>query len=327
MQRDRVRQLVLNNRWGRAGRNYRNLVGLVASGRLRLRPAPGESTLNRVVRRVYAAGMAPHHDFILRRLSYDLAQKLETQRGATFDLDAEGRLLARLDGLTVRLQSLDDLVAFSEVFGGRLYQFETERPVVVWDVGMHVGFASLFFAQLPQVVHVVACEPFAPTYQAGQANLALNPGLAGKITAHPYGLSDWTGSAEVAYDQEYKAGVGLAGLPKGVAAGLSSTRERIAIRDAVAVFEELRAAYPGLEVVAKIDCEGEEYKIVPALQRSGALAHIGLIMMEWHHHGPAPLTQTLAASGFQVALLDDATTPIGMLRATAGRFAQPVAAG
>ena len=75
------------------------------------------------------------------------------------------------------------------------------------------------------------------------------------------------------------------------------------MRKAGDVLESIRSAYPGLPVVAKIDCKGAEYEIIDSHYQSGKLNDIEAIMMEWHRDGPDQLIECLMDAGFMVSSL------------------------
>ena len=89
-------------------------------------------------------------------------------------------------------------------------------------------------------------------------------------------------------------------------------REEVVLRSAPSVLEEIAAAHPGTDLVAKIDCEGCEYEIVDALDQRDLLRALTAVMIEWHSHGAKP-PSALARNGF--AVFADRSSAAGMLYA------------
>jgi hypothetical protein len=104
-----------------------------------------------------------------------------------------------------------------------------------------------------------------------------------------------------------------------IAAGLVSRsdcrREEVVVRSAAVMLDDIATAHPGVDLVAKIDCEGCEYEIVEALGRDGRLGRLRAVMIEWHSKGAGPLASELARHGFAVFARPDASGHAGMLYA------------
>ena len=164
------------------------------------------------------------------------------------------------------------------------------RPMVMWDIGMNIGLASLYFATKDDVV-VVGHEPLQKTYQLALENSMLNPELSKKIAVFNYGIGGSDRIEIVEYCHEYKGSVGIRGLVgdanlRRTILGIDEkstefSKDDLMMRKASDVLESIRSAYPGLPVVAKIDCEGAEYEIIDSLYHGGKLTDIEAIMMEW----------------------------------------------
>ncbi len=70
-----------------------------------------------------------------------------------------------------------------------------ERGFVL-DVGANTGLFSLLAAAASPAVKVCAFEPLASIREILEANLAINPALANRVSVHPIGLSETAGTFE-----------------------------------------------------------------------------------------------------------------------------------
>jgi FkbM family methyltransferase len=249
-----------------------------------------------------------------------LMHGLRKRAGADFSVGADGELHLSVNGLSVLAQTSEDIFILHEIFVDRVYEHWIDRPAVVWDIGGNVGFASLYFAQQASVRAVVSFEPFKPTHKQALRNLALNPTVAARIDARACGVAATDRRELLDYQYQWKGHAGTADtMAHVVAAGLiprsACVREEVVMRSAVAVLDEIAAAHPGVDLVAKIDCEGCEYEIVEALGREGRLRALTAVMIEWHTRGTGPLTSELARHGFAVFSRADASGHAGMLYA------------
>lgn len=244
------------------------------------------------------------------------ARLLCNQAGAVFSI-LDGDLQVQVGGITVAPQTAEELFILAEIFVRHEYKLSSPVPVVVWDIGMNVGFASLYFATMESVVAVRSFEPFSPTFKAAQCNLALNPERAKKIKAYPFGISATDGQFTAKYANELK---GHASLDEDSrddtgAAMESAKLEQVRVVGAAMALDRIRSEFPGIEILAKIDCEGSEYVIIESLSNSGKLRMLRALIIEWHKRGPDVLVEQLRNAGFIAfaTALDDRST--GMIYA------------
>lgn len=184
-----------------------------------------------------------------------------------------------IDGLRIRSASYDDIHFVDEIFYKKTYNLVSAVDTCFLDIGMNVGLASLLFAKMPNVREVHAFEPFPDTYARALRNLQLNPDLANKVTAYPFGLA--------ARDEEL-----VVQVEEGVAnsGGWNLRSEhgdrtvRLDVRDAASVLGPIisNANASGRQVIAKIDCEGSEFDIFESLSRAGLFGAITALLVEWH---------------------------------------------
>jgi FkbM family methyltransferase len=213
-----------------------------------------------------------------------------------------------VEGVSMHARSRDDLNFIGEVFHQHAYNLKSDRPVAVVDVGMNIGLTSLMLATKSEVAEVHAFEPFVDTYQRAVANIGLNPGVASKIQAHNFGLSDkdWDGALAVNASDDSGSRSTIA-VPNGqqIHITLRSASETLG-----PIIEQAEAR--GLSVVVKLDCEGSEFAIVRSLAEAGLIGRISAFMVEWHamfaELDQNTLLAPLRAAGF---LVFDQSPPVG----------------
>ncbi|MES1198160.1 MAG: hypothetical protein ABUL41_02680, partial [Chitinophagaceae bacterium] len=62
------------------------------------------------------------------------------------------------------LSSRSDIYSALEVFGEDIYAYKFNKKLIAIDIGMNVGFASLFFSANDNIEKVYSFEPFEETY-------------------------------------------------------------------------------------------------------------------------------------------------------------------
>jgi len=223
--------------------------------------------------------------------------RLLRSAGAHFTV-VDGELRVRMSNVEVIAQSAEDFFILMEVFVHRCYQFAPPQPVVVWDIGMNVGFAALFFATQPNVIAVRSFEPFERTYRQAERNLGLNAAAASKIRTVCAGIGTSNDNVEASYSYEVKGHASTQSNGFGAYPDLPVTKETIQLLAAADTLETIRAEFPDHPIVAKIDCEGAEYSIIESLAAANRLRNLAAVMIEWHHRGPEPLLELLNGCGF-----------------------------
>jgi FkbM family methyltransferase len=212
-----------------------------------------------------------------------------------------GSVILSKDGVRFNARCRDDTNFIGEIFFERAYNISVDRDVCVIDIGMNIGLASLQFASRPHVKEVHAFEPFGSTYERALANLALNPALASKISAHNIGLGDRDALETFKIRDTQDSG---ARSTRNDDAG--EIEVQLQMRAAGAVLEPIiaKAEALGRVVLAKIDCEGAEYAVFESLEAAGLLERISIFVMEWHPVIPGKslpdLLEPLRARGFVI---------------------------
>lgn len=119
------------------------------------------------------------YNFFLQSL--ELAQSLKESIGAKFEI-IDGELRVYIKDIIFNVQTSEEILILHEIFVGGIYNIITPKPVVVLDIGMNTGFASLYFSIQPCVLSVVGYEPFVKTYEQAKENFSLNPEIAKKLS-------------------------------------------------------------------------------------------------------------------------------------------------
>jgi len=226
-----------------------------------------------------------------------------------------GVIVAKGKDFTTEIHTAEELFILREICLSRDYNFQSCGDVVVIDIGMNVGLASLFFASREDVEHVYGFEPFKPTYLQCLRNLEKNHKLSHKISASNFGLAHDHQTLEVDYDFEYKGQVGIHGTGLIRSSLKSVSKEKIKLEPIIPEIKKIIDLHPGMGVVCKIDCEGGEYDIFRLFSEHGIPEAIKVIMMEWHQKGPERLLDTLRLNNFRSVATYAYRQDVGMIYA------------
>lgn len=250
--------------------------------------------------------------------SYPWALQLVDALNARFYLNERDELFIDVAGLGASVQRTEEIWMLKELLVEGSYNMRFSRPTVVWDIGMNVGLAAIYFASQPDVV-VVGFEPFKKTYNRALRNIALNPKISQRIKAYNIGASDSKSKVTAEYNPLIAGQLGLFGPRPDNMDGLNFETEEIELDDAGEILDSIVATYPGRDLIGKIDCEGSEYQIIKKLHETGRLKLIDSIMLEWHRripaHDPSTIAKQLCDSGFRVFQLTPYDRVGGMLYA------------
>ncbi|MBC8063225.1 MAG: FkbM family methyltransferase [Chlorobia bacterium] len=274
------------------------------------------------------ASLSPEGELCLPGLGFkskilDTASTLAlSAHEALFQLKAyaSAELAYRDDHISIAVQGVQlhgyshsDIVTAKEIFVDELYSFHLDSELVVIDIGMNVGLASLYFAKRHRCV-VHGYELFPSTANVASRNIDLNPDLAPNITVNAFGIFD--------RDSEFE----LISRPEARNAGsliwkreeLPGIAEKVETREATSALKPILDQYPDRKAVLKLDAEGAEYEILQNLFESGTLQRFDLIMMEWHERPSHPietvLTQ-LASAGFVYTSRREPASMVGFINA------------
>lgn len=209
-------------------------------------------------------------------------------------------LKGRFEGCDFHIRSTEDLQIFQEVFIQKDYDVELPGELVVADVGMNVGYASLRFASMTWVQEVHSFEPFEYPFARAIENFNLNPGIRPKIFPHVFGLFDANLQRLVRYDDQQTISTSVRGAGSG-------TDVTIQLREASAVLRPIirNAKAKSCRFMLKLDCEGSEFPIIENLHSTGLLKEIDVLLLEWHKwwdrsKSQRALIEPLLESGFLI---------------------------
>jgi FkbM family methyltransferase len=224
--------------------------------------------------------------------------------GWRFSRLPSANLLAQRESLSIHVTTDEERDMITEIFLAGCYDLRLPGTWQVVDVGANVGMAALFFASQPWVQRVVSFEPFAPTADAFEANVRLNPHLAPKISLVRKGLDETDKNLTVDYHRNLRGSMSLAGLGawRGSPAA-SAEKVAIDVRRASAELAPILASLSEGRLLGKVDCEGSEYGIFRDLEASGAIGKFSAFVVEWHGAGPDEIAALLQRNHFAVQVL------------------------
>lgn len=188
------------------------------------------------------------------------------------------------------------------------YNFITDRPAVVLDIGANICDTPLYFAQRENIKKVYAYEPMPRTYAIARHNLDLNPRYAPKIQLENAGLGVKTEDIQMPFN--YPEGSGSASTVVINQAHrdylgrffsdsvLKNSGGTIHILDATEVLRDIRRKHAHEFLFVKCDCEGAEWAILKTWEDHHLLGEVDGISMEFHYGSPEPLLASLTKSGF-----------------------------
>jgi len=202
------------------------------------------------------------------------------------------------NGIFVRGDAPDVICAARDVFATEEYKFNPSgHEYIIFDIGLNVGIASLYFAQQDFIKKVYGFEPFKPTYAQAERNMLLNPELSQKIKIFNFGLSDKNTELELPYDLNRTGS--MSSMPVS-GRRLFSNMEKINLCRASDILSPIIEKHDLYKIGLKIDCEGAEIEIIPDLEKSGLLRKIDLIILEYHSDNYNTLINILKDKGFNV---------------------------
>jgi FkbM family methyltransferase len=254
------------------------------------------------------------HDHIIKGLNYLYDFKIKFNAIITFKNET---LIIHIDQLTYSVHTYEELFIINEIFVNGVYNVAINQNYEVIDVGMNVGFTSLFFAQKENCLGIHAYEPFKNTYEQAVANIGLNPGFKSKIQTFNYGLGISDKKMAVSYDFTIKGNMGIYGVPEYLIDDKQNLSiENIVIKNAAEIISPVIESIKRNrnKIVLKMDCEGSEYDIIESLTKANLLGFFDFIMIEWHLNGPESICETLKRSGLSF-LLFNASGKTGMIYA------------
>lgn len=199
----------------------------------------------------------------------------------------EGKLILNLNSHNVSfyIKNILNTFAINEVFIENAYNIDISKPSTVIDIGMNIGDTAIYFALMPNVKEVFAFEPFKDTYEQAVYNFELNKDLSEKIHPYNFGISDKNETIEnilfspensggMTSSKQYVKDIDIHPIEKHTA--------DIELKSVNEVFQKIFNETKN-KIILKIDCEGAEYEIFDALDKSGLINNIDYILLEYHY--------------------------------------------
>ena len=201
----------------------------------------------------------------------------------------------------------------NEIFIENIYNIELNENFSFIDIGMNVGFTSLFFANKKNCINVFSFEPFKKTYDLALKNLSINK-FSSKINAFDYGLGFPERVLEVEYNENFKGSMGINGLAEYIEDGSQKELAQLYIKDVSNVIEKYKHNFSDKKIV-KIDCEGSEYEIFDQLDKNNQITTFDYYLIEWHIKGPKQITDILLKYNYKIISFNESADDIGMIYA------------
>lgn len=292
----------------------------ILAGNLNLNKLDYAQNTNKILIKPYNFFLSqdkPEYHFLLTEKNLRLAKTLNQDFNTEFNINEKQDLVINIEGIKSVIKCEQDLEIIKEIFVQGVYNFIYDKPLVVIDIGLNTGWASLYFASQNNVQAIYSYEPFKQTYEEALNNFSLNSEIAEKIHPFNYGISDKEETINVEYNYELKASIGVEGIPDNMKKNKQESlqKEEILIKSASEVFSHIFNQYPDVDFMAKIDCEGSEYNILQSLEENNLLGRFKIIIMEWHEKGPDKLVEYLTKANFTIFSRRPKSKTIGMIYA------------
>lgn len=225
-----------------------------------------------------------------------------------------GKTYFKNNHLTLSIQTAEEIFIIHEIYVKNIYNFLQSSDAIVIDIGMNVGFSSLYFALRSNTTLIYAFEPFKPTFNQAKYNFSLNKQLSEKIVPHDYGLSNNTFDSTVEYSETNRGRSSVSGLFLIKDKIFDTRNEKINLVKASDALKKIMNQHPNESIVVKMDCEGSEYEIIPELDKENLISSISVFMIEWHIQEPSVIIQILLKNNFKLFKFNDSAS-VGMIYA------------
>lgn len=227
-------------------------------------------------------------------------------RWDSLDINEEGDILFKVDGLSIITKNIDEFNNVKDIFCGDCYNYflNDKTEEIVLDIGMNIGGASLYFESRANVVKVYGFEPFPDTFAEAEENFKLN-GVADRksIEYFSYGVRDVNEHRKVIYNRNMTCGqsTDVEANEKArksykewklISEGDDKIIE-VEVKDIKDILSDIYQIHKGGNVILKLDCEGEEYRIMKRLEEFSLFTRIKVIMLEWHYGKEKDLIEIL----------------------------------
>ncbi|MBX7174810.1 MAG: FkbM family methyltransferase [Pyrinomonadaceae bacterium] len=243
--------------------------------------------------------VSKHQKLIFKGLEY--FRKLKAKYVDVSLKETDEGILVGFNDLTFHLKTLEDFHILTEVFYDGDYDLKTTDECVVFDVGMNIGLASLFFARKDFVKKIYSYEPVPETFEQGQYNFALNQKYSHKIHSFNFGLGSENKMETFYFHPEAKGNCGSRGLKSPSLKNLDNLIPiSVEIREICRELQPLLESDKNYKKFIKLDCEGGEYEILTKLDEGNCLKFFEGVIIEWHDLGSEILENILLKNGFLI---------------------------
>jgi FkbM family methyltransferase len=235
-----------------------------------------------------------------------------------------------MGGVHIDAETHQDIFIVNEVFAHKLYDIRATANVVVLDVGMNVGIASLAFAATPLVEHVYGYELFVDTYERALKNIGKNPELQRRISTFAQGLWNKNERKTLRYNYRWKASLGLFAPPEFFRDSVSFVQRNVELVDAAQSIQAIKVAHPNSLLIGKLDCEGAEYVILERWHEANLINAFAGFMIEWHSvdgKTGQDFFALLEQAGFVLQHTKDSTHEFGMVYAVHSKYVDSLSLG
>ena len=232
-------------------------------------------------------------------------------------IQVKNKLLAEIAGRDIRSEKVLGqtlhffdysafAIVFEEVYVGGAYEFRAaNREPFLIDAGANIGVSIAFFKTLYPDCRILAFEPDAENFRLLEENARANGWTRTEL--HATGLHRRDGELPFYIYND---------SPGALSSGFWQLRSAGEASRVTALRTEPLSRYVGEFVdLLKLDVEGSEHAILEDLAESGALARIGRIVCEYHHHVQpgddrlGKFLSTLESAGFGYHLLAPLAMP------------------
>lgn len=242
---------------------------------------------------------------------YVFIKNLKEKKNAKFNFDNGFKI--EIDEINFYINSWEEMFILNEIFIENIYNIELNENFSFIDIGMNVGFTSLFFANKKNCINVFSFEPFKKTYDLALKNLSINK-FSSKINAFDYGLGFPERVLEVEYNENFKGSMGINGLAEYIEDGSQKELAQLYIKDVSNVIEKYKHNFSDKKIV-KIDCEGSEYEIFDQLDKNNQITTFDYYLIEWHIKEPKQITDILLKYNYKIISFNESADDIGMIYA------------
>ncbi len=245
------------------------------------------------------------------------ASKITLGRGLSEDvwdsvsMDSRGNIRICKNGLRITSRNVDEYNNIYEIYKSNFYGYYIgeNKDEIVLDIGMNIGGAALYFFTKKEVKKIYGYEPFKDTYLHALENMKDNGCLEdGRLECFRLGVSDTNEERDITYNKNMSCGQSSDMEVNRYARGnyqdwemISSDddeTERIQVVDIKDIVEKIYQTYEEENIILKMNCEGEEYKILDRLDECNLFCRIKVIMLEWHYKGEESIARILKKHGY-----------------------------